>query len=124
MKDIILPSESSDAIDLGAINENTTGIIIAYKGCNAIGYILYYGADDEPWELYGGINSECDILNDVSGSTYAEASLTRLVNRLIKDNIADGFKLINFTIALDNYNPDKLSLDVKKLTSKKDIWSL
>ena len=32
MKDIILPSETSDAIDLGAINEDTGGIVISYKG--------------------------------------------------------------------------------------------
>lgn len=32
MKDIILPSETSDAIDLGAIDDNTEGIIISYKG--------------------------------------------------------------------------------------------
>ena len=30
MKDIILPSETSDAIDLGAIDDNTGGIIISY----------------------------------------------------------------------------------------------
>lgn len=28
MKDIILPSETSDAIDLGAIDDNTGGIVI------------------------------------------------------------------------------------------------
>lgn len=41
MKDIILPSETSDAIDLGAIDEDTEGIVISYKGDNAVGYIAY-----------------------------------------------------------------------------------
>ena len=41
MKDIILPSETSDAIDLGAINEDTRGIVISYKGDDAVGYIAY-----------------------------------------------------------------------------------
>lgn len=39
MKDIILPSETSDAIDLGAIDDNTGGI--SYKGNDAVGYIAY-----------------------------------------------------------------------------------
>ena len=41
MKDIILPSETSDAIDLGAIDNTITGIVIPYKGDNAVGYIAY-----------------------------------------------------------------------------------
>ena len=31
MKDIILPSETSDAIDLGANDDDTRGIVIPYK---------------------------------------------------------------------------------------------
>ena len=87
MKDIILPSETSDAIDLGAI-DNTT------------------------------------IVKSAQGSEYSEDTLIELVKRLIKDKVADNFKLINFTIDLDNYNPDKLSLDTKKLMNKKNVWSL
>ena len=58
------------------------------------------------------------------GSEYSEDTLIELVKRLIKDKVADNFKLINFTIDLDNYNPDKLSSDTKKLMNKKNIWSL
>lgn len=50
--------------------------------------------------------------------------LTDLVKWLIKDKVADNFKLINFTIDLDNYNPDKLSSDTKKSMNKKNIWPL
>ena len=31
---------------------------------------------------------------------------------------------VYITIDLDNYNPDKLSSDTKKLMNKKNIWSL
>lgn len=123
MKDIILPSESSDAIDLGAINEDTTGIIIAYKGDNAIGYINYESCESTPWGLINGIDSDY-FAKDAKNDCYVSESLTKLVNRLIKDNVADNFKLINFVVALDNYNPDKLSSDVKNLMNKKSVWSL
>lgn len=110
MKDIILPSESSDAIDLGAINENTTGIIIAYKGNDAVGYIHHIEGNNDPWEFINGIDIDYIAL-DINGNGYAATTLTTLVSTLIKDNIADNFKLINFVVTLDNYNPDKLSLD-------------
>lgn len=41
MKDIILPSETSDAIDLGAIDKDTRGLVIPYKDNYAVGYIAY-----------------------------------------------------------------------------------
>ena len=49
MKDIILPSETSDAIDLGAIDDNTGGIVISYKGNDAVGYIAYTCGEAVPW---------------------------------------------------------------------------
>lgn len=51
MKDIILPSETSDAIDLGAIDNEITGIVIPYKGDNAVGYIAYTCGEAIPWAL-------------------------------------------------------------------------
>lgn len=123
MKDIILPSETSDAIDLGAIDDNTEGIVISYKGNDAVGYITYTSGDDVPWAFFNNIDSSMPAKN-TKGSEYTEESLAELVKWLIKDKVADNFKLINFTIDLDNYNPDKSSLDVKKLMNKKNIWSL
>lgn len=64
------------------------------------------------------------IVKNAQGGDYADKSLTDLVKWLIKDKVADNFKLINFTIDLDNYNPDKLSSDTKKSMNKKNIWSL
>lgn len=123
MKDIILPSETSDAIDLGAINNETGGIIIPYKGSDAVGYIAYTCGETIPWAFFNTIDNTI-MVKDNQHDDYAEESLTDLVKRLIKDKVADNFKLINFTIDLDNYNPDKLSSDTKKLMNKKCIWSL
>lgn len=123
MKDIILPSETSDAIDLGAINDETGGIIIPYKGSDAVGYIAYTCGETIPWAFFNTIDNTI-MVKDNQHDDYAEESLTDLVKRLIKDKVADNFKLINFTIDLDNYNPDKLSSDTKKLMNKKGIWSL
>lgn len=123
MKDIILPSETSDAIDLGAINEDTGGIVISYKGDNAVGYIAYTCGETIPWAFFNTMDNTL-IAKDNQRDDYAEESLPDLVKRLIKDKVADNFKLINFTIDLDNYNPDKLSSDTKKLMNKKNVWSL
>lgn len=123
MKDIILPSETSDAIDLGAIDDETGGIIISYKGDDAVGYIAYTCGENIPWAFFNSIDNTM-IVKNPQGGDYTEESLTDLVKRLVKDKVADNFKLINFTIDLDNYNPDKLSLDAKKLMNKKNVWSL
>ncbi len=123
MKDIILPSETSDAIDLGAIDDNTGGIVISYKGNDAVGYIAYTCGEASPWAFFNTIDNTIMVKN-IQRDDYAEESLTDLVKRLVKDKVADSFKLINFTIDLDNYNPDKSSSDTKKLMNKKNIWSL
>ena len=123
MKDIILPSETSDAIDLGAINDDTRGIVIPYKDDYAVGYIAYTCGEAIPWALFNTIDNTT-IVKSAKGSEYSEDTLIELVKRLIDDKVADNFKLINFTIELDNYNPDKLSSDTKKLMNKKNVWSL
>lgn len=123
MKDIILPSETSDAIDLGAIDEDTGGIVIPYKGDDVVGYIAYTCDEAVPWAFYNTMDNSI-IVKNAHGGDYADESLANLVKWLIKDKVADSFKLINFTIDLDNYNPDKLSSDTKKLMNKKSVWSL
>ena len=52
MKDIILPSETSDAIDLGVIDDETEGIVISYKGDDAVGYITYTCGETIPWAFF------------------------------------------------------------------------
>lgn len=117
MKDIILPSETSDAIDLGVIDDETEGI--SYKGDDAVGYITYTCGETIPWAFFNTVDNTLIAKNN-QRDDYAEESLANLVKRLIK--VADNFKLINFTIDLDN--PDKLSSDTKKLMNKKNVWSL
>ena len=112
MKDIILPSETSDTIDLGAIDENTRGIVISYKGNDAVGYIAYTDEENYSWAFFNSIDNTMIVINAQGSSDYAEESLADLIKRLIKNKVADNFKLINVTI--DNYNPDKLSSDTKK----------
>lgn len=104
MKDIIFPSETSDAIDLG--DDNTGGI--SYKGNDAVGYIAYTCGEAIPLAFFNSMDNTM-IVKNAQGGDYADKSLTDLVKWFIKD--ADNFKLINFTI--DNYNPDKLSSDTK-----------
>lgn len=123
MKDIILPSETSDAIDLGAIDEDTNGIVISYKGDYAVGYIAYLCGKTNPWAFFNTMDNTMIVKNANNGD-YSDESLANLVKWLVKDKVADSFKLINFTIDLDNYNPDKLSIDTKKLMNKKGVWSL
>lgn len=123
MKDIILPSETSDAIDLGAIDEDTNGIVISYKGDNAVGYIAYRCGEAAPWAFFNTMDNSM-IVKNAHGGDYADEPLANLIKWLIKDKVADNFKLINFTIDLDNYNPDKLSSDTKKFLNKKGVWSL
>ena len=132
-----MPSETSDAIDLGAIDEDTRGLVIPYKDnyavgyiayavgyiAYAVGYIAYACGETNPWAFFNTMDNTI-IVGDIQSVDYAEESLTDLVKRLVKDKIADSFKLINFTIDLDNYNPDKLSSDNKKLMNKKNVWSL
>lgn len=112
MKDIILPSETSDAIDLGAINDETGGIIIPYKGSDAVGYIAYTCGETIPWAFFNTIDNTI-MVKDNQHDDYAEESLTDLVKRLIKDKVADNFKLIDFTI--DNYKLDDIFLDTKEI---------
>ena len=114
MKDIILPSETSDTIDLGAINEDTRGIVISYKGDDAVGYIAYTDEESYSWAFFNSIDNTMIVTNTQGSRDYAEESLPDLVRRLIRNKVADSFKLINFTMDLDNYNPDKLSSDTKK----------
>lgn len=88
---------------------------------DAVGYIAYTCGEAIPWALFNTIDNTT-IVKSAQGIEYSEDTLIELVKRLIKDKVADNFKLINFTIDLDN--PDKLSSDTKKLMNKKNIWSL
>ena len=53
------------------------------------------------------------MVKNIQRDDYAEESLADLVKRLIKDKVADNFKLIDFTI--DNYDLDDIFLDTKEI---------
>lgn len=95
MKDIILPSETADAIDLGAINNNTNGIIIVYLKKEAVGYISCFGGD---WCFSTGIDTEAPSPLSSQEIDKTKDSLPELVRFLIKKYKADSFKLIDFKI--------------------------
>lgn len=116
MKDIILPSESADAIDLGAITEDTRGVIIAYKDKEAIGFIAKDSSCDSPWGLFDGLDVDVYTVSDAQDKYYYSDTLVELVTRLIKEKIANNFKLIDFKII-----PNKS--DNKNIVNKNCVWS-
>lgn len=95
MKDIILPSETADAIDLGAINNNTNGIIIIYLKKEAVGYIFTMSGE---WYFTNSIDIDASCPLSSQEVDRTKNSLPELVRFLIKKYKADSFKLIDFKI--------------------------
>lgn len=87
MRDIRLPETSDKIIDISDINENISGIILAYKYNKPVGFIAY---DDEnkEWEYFDDITIDC--------SYKCNESLPILLKTIMSSNYADSFKLIDF----------------------------
>lgn len=87
MRDIRLPETSDKFIDISDINENISGIILAYKYNKPVGFIVY---DDEnkEWEYFDDITIDC--------SYKCNENLSTLLKTIISSNYADGFKLVDF----------------------------
>lgn len=85
MKDIRLPETSDKVIDVFNINENISGIILAYKYNKPVGFIVY---KDEEWEYFDDITIDCSY-------KYNE-NLSKLLKTIMSSNYADNFKLIDF----------------------------
>lgn len=87
MRDIKLPETSDKIIDISDINENISGIILAYKYNKPVGFIAY---DDEnkEWEYFDDITIDC--------SYKCNESLPTLLKTIMSSNYADSFKLIDF----------------------------
>lgn len=87
MRDIRLPELSDKFVDISNINENTLGIILAYKNNKPVGFIGY-DYDDRIWVYFDDITvntrSECDEF------------LLALLKNIMSNNRADNFKLIDF----------------------------
>ena len=87
MKDIRLPETSDKSIDISAIDTNTEGIILAYKGNKPIGFIGY-DDDNNEWVYLDDITINCSYKRD--------ETLLALLRNVIASNYADSFKLVDF----------------------------
>ena len=87
MRDIKLPETSDKSIDISAIDTNTEGIILAYKGNKPIGFIGY-DDDNNEWVYLDNINTNCSYKRD--------ENLLALLRNVIASNYADSFKLVDF----------------------------
>ena len=85
MRDIRLPETSDKVIDVFNVNENISGIILAYKYNKPAGFIVY---KDEEWEYFDDITIDCSY-------KYNE-NLSKLLKTIMSSNYADSFKLIDF----------------------------
>ena len=87
MRDIRLPETSDKVIDVFNINNNISGIILAYKYNKPVGFIAY---DDEnkEWEYFDDITIDCSY-------KYNE-NLSELLKAIMSSNYADSFKLVDF----------------------------
>ena len=87
MRDIRLPETSDKVIDVFNINENISGIILAYKYNKPVGFIVYKD-ENNAWEYFD------DITIDYSYK-YNE-NLSKLLKTIMSSNYADNFKLVDF----------------------------
>ena len=87
MRDKKLPETSDKIIDISAIDTNTEGIILAYKGNKPIGFIGY-DDDNNEWVYLDDITINCSYKRD--------ENLLALLRNVIASNYADSFKLVDF----------------------------
>ena len=85
MRDIRLLETSDKVIDVFNVNENISGIILAYKYNKPVGFIVY---KDEEWEYFDDITIDCSY-------KYNE-NLSKLLKTIMSSNYADSFKLVDF----------------------------
>lgn len=85
MKTINLPTASDSCIDLAAIDNCTKGVIITYKDTSCVGFIYF---DTEYWYYSNSIDVQETIIND--------SNLLNMITSLIKNKVANTFKLLEF----------------------------
>ena len=89
MKTIILPkNDSNNTIDIANINSETNGIILTYKDNDCVGYVTYNDNDDI-WGFSQNIN-----IGEIP--SIFDNYLINILNKLIKNGIANNFKLEEF----------------------------
>lgn len=87
MRDIRLPETSDKLIDISDINEDISGIILAYKYNKPVGFIVYDNENKE-WKYFDDITIDC--------SYKCNENLSALLKNIMSSNYADSFKLIDF----------------------------
>lgn len=87
MRDIRLPETSDKLIDISDINEDISGIILAYKYNKPVGFIVYNDENKE-WKYFDDITIDC--------SYKCNENLSALLKTIMSSNYADSFKLIDF----------------------------
>lgn len=87
MRDIKLPETSDKIIDISAIDTNTEGIILVYKGNKPVGFIGY-NDDNNEWVYLDDITINCSYKRD--------ENLLALLRNVIASNYANSFKLVDF----------------------------
>lgn len=87
MKDIKLPETSDKSIDISAIDVDTEGIILAYKGNKPIGFVGY-DDDNNEWVYLDNITISC--------SYKRSENLLSLLRDVMTCNYANSFKLVDF----------------------------
>lgn len=85
MKDLIIPNEVENAINLSDINPDFKGLIIAYKDTEVTGYINWF---DDYW-------SYCDSIN-YEDPTQTCSTLKECIDWVLGSGNATNFKVIEF----------------------------
>lgn len=87
MKDLIIPTKQDNAINISEINEDFSGLIIAYQKDLPIGYIQYVSGD---WNFYMAINGDDNIENSM-------VSLLDLIYTIKSKYSNINFKVLEFS---------------------------
>lgn len=85
MKDLIIPVPSENQVDVSQINPDFKGIIIAYKGDKAVGYIQYCNGS---WYIMTDI--------DMDGNMDYDDTPLGLITSLVASKKCTHFKVIEF----------------------------
>lgn len=85
MKDLIIPNKVENAVNLSDITHNFEGLIIAYKGTEAAGYINWY---DGNWNYSNSIN--------YTDPLFLYDTLKECIDAVMTDYNITNFKVIEF----------------------------
>lgn len=85
MKDLIIPNKVENAFNLSDINIDFKGLIVAYKGADAVGYINWY---DGSWNYSNSIN--------YTDPLFLYDTLKECIDAIMTEYNITNFKVIEF----------------------------